>query len=381
MEPKNPSHIWILMARKLSGEASSDELNELDQLLREDQHANYSKEMLHDLWESRPVVDSQYTENKYKELVLQIQIMGLDDGKFAQDDHYINGSQEEPAKKSWKKWGYILTGFAVCLCIAAIIFFDNSKVQGKETIDQLAKNEISTRKGSKTKLLLPDGTQVWLNASSKLDYTKDYGNKIREVTLSGEAYFDVVKNTEKPFVIHTSKMDIKVLGTAFNVKCYPGEKTTETSLVRGSIEVTMKDRQEKIMLKPNEKLIINNEEVRQDLKTVSVKQTQSVSQKPIILLSHLTLLQKDNTIIETAWVQNRLIFVSETFEDVALKMERWYSVHIEFANESVKAARLTGNFEKETIVEALNALQFTTKFSYTIKNNIVTIYKYNKIKK
>jgi len=381
MEPKNPSHIWILMARKLSGEASSDELNELDQLLREDQHANYSKEMLHDLWESRPVVDSQYTENKYKELVLQIQIMGLDDGKFAQDDHYINGSPEEPAKKSWKKWGYILTGFAVCLCIAAIIFFDNSKVQGKETIDQLAKNEISTRKGSKTKLLLPDGTQVWLNASSKLDYTKDYGNKIREVTLSGEAYFDVVKNTEKPFVIHTSKMDIKVLGTAFNVKCYPGEKTTETSLVRGSIEVTMKDRQEKIMLKPNEKLIINNEEVRQDLKTVSVKQTQSVSQKPIILLSHLTLLQKDNTIIETAWVQNRLIFVSETFEDVALKMERWYSVHIEFANESVKAARLTGNFEKETIVEALNALQFTTKFSYTIKNNIVTIYKYNKIKK
>jgi len=381
MEPKNPSHIWILMARKLSGEASSDELNELDQLLREDQHANYSKEMLHDLWESRPVVDSQYSENKYKELVLQIQIMGLDDGKFAQDDHYINGSPEEPAKKSWKKWGYILTGFAVCLCIAAIIFFDNSKVQGKETIDQLAKNEISTRKGSKTKLLLPDGTQVWLNASSKLDYTKDYGNKIREVTLSGEAYFDVVKNTEKPFVIHTSKMDIKVLGTAFNVKCYPGEKTTETSLVRGSIEVTMKDRQEKIMLKPNEKLIINNEEVRQDLKTVSVKQTQSVSQKPIILLSHLTLLQKDNTIIETAWVQNRLIFVSETFEDVALKMERWYSVHIEFANESVKAARLTGNFEKETIVEALNALQFTTKFSYTIKNNIVTIYKYNKIKK
>ena len=73
--------------------------------------------------------------------------------------------------------------------------------------------------------------------------------------------------------------------------------------------------------------------------------------------------------------------MSETFEDVALKMERWYSVHIEFANESVKTEGLTGNFEKETIVEALNALQFTTRFSYTIKNNIVTIYKYNKIKK
>ena len=381
MEPINPSHTWILMARKLSGEATSDELIELDQLLRQDQHANYSKEILHDLWESRSVVDSQYVENKYKELVLQIQNMGLDDGKFALDDHYINGSQEEPAKKSWKKWGYLLGGIAVSAGIVAIMLFVISNVSQKKTTEQLAKNEISTRKGSKTNLVLPDGTQVWLNASSKLDYTKDYGYKIREVTLSGEAYFDVVKNAEKPFIIHTSKMDIKVLGTAFNVKCYPGEKTTETSLVRGSIEVTMKDRQEKIMLKPNEKLIINNEEIKQDKKTESVKQAQSVIQKPIILLSHLTLLQKDNTIIETAWVQNRFVFVSETFEDVALKMERWYSVHIEFANETVKTARLTGNFEKETIVEALNALQLTTKFSYTIKNNIVIIYKYNKVKR
>ncbi len=381
MEPINPSNTWILMARKLSGEATSDELIELDQLLRQDQHANYSKEILHDLWESRPVVDSQYVENKYKELVLQIQNMGLDDGKFALDDHYINGSPEELAKKGWKKWGYKLGSFAVSVGIAALIFFDNSNVSRKETTDLQAKNEISTRKGSKTNLVLPDGTKVWLNASSKLDYTKDYGNKIREVTLSGEAYFDVVKNAEKPFVIHTSKMDIKVLGTAFNVKCYPREKTTETSLVRGSIEVTMKDRQEKIMLKPNEKLIINNEEIKQDKKIVPVKQVQTVTQKPIILLSHLTLLQKDNTIIETAWVQNKLIFVSETFEDVALKMERWYSVSIEFANESVKTVRLTGNFEKETVVEALNALQLTTKFSYNIKNNIITIYKYNKIKK
>lgn len=379
MEPINPSNIWILIARKLSGEASSDELDDLEQLLRQDQHANYSKEMLHDLWQSGPVVDSQYVENKYKELVLQIQNMGLDDGKFGQDDHYINGAPVETIKKRGRKWGYIISSFALIFGIALFIFHDKSKAPNKEAIEQLAKNEISTRKGSKTKLVLPDGTQVWLNASSKLDYIKDFGNKIREVTLSGEAYFDVIKNAEKPFVIHTTKMDIKVFGTAFNVKCYPGEKTTETSLVRGSIEVTMKDRQEKIMLKPNEKLIINSEEIKQDKKIVTVSQT--VTQKPIILLSHLTLLQKDNTIIETAWVQNRLIFVSETFEDVALKMERWYSVHIEFANESVKTERLTGNFEKETIVEALNALQFTTRFSYTIKNNIVTIYKYNKIKK
>ncbi len=381
MEPINPLHTWVLMARKLSGEASDDELIELDQLLRKDQQANYSKEILHDLWESRPVVDRQYAENKYKELVLQIKNMGLDNGQFAQEDHYINVSAKETTKKNRKTWCYIIGGFFVSAGITAIIFFNSNNVARKETTEQFAKNEISTRKGSRTNLVLPDGTKVWLNASSKLEYTKDYGNKIREVTLSGEAYFDVVKNAEKPFIIHTNKMDIKVLGTVFNVKCYPGEKTAETSLVRGSVEVTMKDRQEKIMLKPNEKLIINNEEIKQDKKNVPAIQVQAVAQKPIILLSHLTLLPKDNTVIETAWVRNRLSFVSETFEDVALKMERWYSVNIVFADGPLKKAFLTGSFEKETITEALNALELTTGFSYSMKNNNVIIYKNNAIKK
>ena len=91
-------------------------------------------------------------------------------------------------------------------------------------------------------------------------------------------------------------MDIKVLGTAFNVKCYPGEKTTETSLVRGSIEVTLKDREEKIMLKPNEKLIINNnDDVRvKDKAAVKAEKTTVQAEKPIISLSHLTLLPVDN---------------------------------------------------------------------------------------
>lgn len=381
MEPTNPLHTWVLMARKLSGEASDDELMELDQLLRQDQHANYSREILHDLWESRHAIDSQFAENKYKELVLQIKNMGLDNGQFTQDDHYINGSQTETIKEGRSKWRYIVGVFAISVCITAVIFFNVSKVPRKEITEQLAKNEISTRKGSKTNLVLPDGTKVWLNSSSKLEYTKEYGNKTREVTLIGEAYFDVVKNAEKPFVIHTNKMDIKVVGTVFNVKCYPGDKTTETSLVRGSIEVTMKDRQEKIMLKPNEKLIINNEEIKDDKKIVLAKQAQTITQKPIILLSHLTLLPKDNTIIETAWVRNRLIFVSETFEDVALKMERWYSVNIVFADGPLKKAFLTGSFEKETITEALNALELTTGFSYSMKNNNVIIYKNNVIKK
>ena len=110
-------------------------------------------------------------------------------------------------------------------------------------------------------MLLPDGSTVWLNAGSRLTYDSLYGTTLREVTLSGEAYFDVVKNPKKPFIIHTGKINIRVLGTVFNVKSYPEEQTIETSLIKGSIEVSFPSQpSKKIILKPNQKLIIDKTE-------------------------------------------------------------------------------------------------------------------------
>ena len=379
-----PEHIWLLIARKLSGEATGEELYELDEQLRKNTDAGYSKEVLHDLWQGQLHPDRQYSENRYKELVQQIKNMGIDEGRFNHDDHFINGEETLTAKSSKKNWLVAFSTIAIVFTITTCIYYlQGTKDIAKDLENTQAKNQISTKNGSKTNLVLPDGTKVWLNSGSQLTYDKTYGNKLREVSLTGEAYFDVVKNPERPFLIHTRKMDIKVVGTAFNVKCYPGEKTTETSLVRGSIEVTLKDREEKIMLKPNEKLIINNnDDVRvKDKAAVKAEKTTVQAEKPIISLSHLTLLPVDNTIIETAWVQNRLVFSGESFEDVALKMERWYNVKIEFADEKLKEEKLTGNFEKETMVEALNALQLVAPFSYTIKNDQVIIFKNNNSKK
>lgn len=380
-----PEHIWLLMARKLSGEATLEELQELEVLLRENPVAGYSKEVLNDLWQSQTNPDRQYSENRYKELVQQIKNMGIDDGRFTHDDHFINNGEEElPVKSSKKKWMIAFSVTAVVIMAACIYYLSGPAHSVKETETSLAKNQISTKNGSKTSLELPDGTKVWLNSGSKLAYDKNYGNKIREVSLTGEAYFDVVKNPERPFLIHTAKMDVKVLGTAFNVKCYPGEKTTETSLVRGSVEITLKDRQEKIMLKPNEKLVINHEDSKKVATTEAVRMQQhetAQNEKPIISVSHLTVLPSDNTVIETAWVQNRLVFSGESFEEVSLKMERWYNVKIEFADEKVRYEKLTGNFERETVVEALNALRLVSQFTYTIKNEKITIYKSNSVKK
>ena len=378
-----PEHIWLLIARKLSGEASAEELQELEELLRQNPGAGYSKEVFHDLWQSPVEHDRQYAENRYKELVQQIKNMGIDEGRFAHDDHFIDSEQEEviAVKSSKKKWMVALVSAAVAILIAGGIYsLQDSGKASTGLAETQSKNQISTKNGSKTSLVLPDGTKVWLNAGSQLDYDKNYGNKLREVSLVGEAYFDVVKNPERPFLIHTRKMDIKVLGTAFNVKCYPGEKTTETSLVRGSIEVTLKDRQEKIMLKPNEKLVINNDDYKgekssDNIKPASNKKVIAAAEKPFISVSHLTFYPVDSTVIETAWVQNRLVFSGESFEDVALKMERWYNVSIDIADDKMKKEPLTGNFEKETVSEAFKALQLATPFSFSIKNDKIIIAK------
>lgn len=371
------------MAKKLAGEATNEELQELDELIRENPQLNFSNEIMLDFWQAGLKTDSQYVENKYRELIQQIKNIGADDGKFIQDDHiidYNNYEQIAPGGKKRNNSILVLSSLVIVAIITSLYFFQPQQVsKGRETIPEPQANEISTKSGSKTTLLLPDGTKVWLNANSKISYDKGYGNKLREVVLAGEAYFDVVKNADKPFIIHTHKMDIKVLGTMFNVKCYPGEKTTETSLIRGSIEVTLKDRQEKIMLKPNEKLVVNNDEIiaSELLKAATtISKTGRVKRdNPIMSLGHLTFYPVDSTVIETAWVENKFVFSSETFEEIALKMERWYNVKIAFADESLKNERLTGNFEKETINEALTAMQLTTSFSFTIKNENIVIKK------
>jgi transmembrane sensor len=136
---------------------------------------------------------------------------------------------------------------------------------------------VGTKKGSKSHIVLPDGTNVWLNADSKIIYPGNFQGETREVSLVGEAFFDVVKNVNKPFIIHTGTMDVKVLGTAFNVRSYPGEMTTEASLLRGLIEVTLNGTEKKkILLKPNEKLtVLNSDESYQKTGPVYCKKEYS----------------------------------------------------------------------------------------------------------
>ena len=369
--------IWTLMSRKLSGEATEAELSELNELTKIHPDTDTSLQFIDQYWTVPAEKDDDFLEatfllhsGRLNEKGFDLELNNNETGSFSLDF--------TPQQPNRKKRLFIATTAVFTVAVLIFVFINTTKNTVAGAREKIAQSEVSTKNGSRTKIQLPDGSSVWLNSGSKLTYDNEhFGTGVREVSLTGEAYFDVVKNPAKPFIIHTAKMDIKVLGTAFNVKCYPGEKTTETSLIHGSVEVTLKDRQEKIIMKPNEKLIINDEDIN-PLKTNAALQPKKmplIKDKPIIQLSHVTLYPTDNTVVETGWVESRLIFSGETLEEIALKMERWYGVTIIIKNEKLKKELLTGSFENETIYQALDALQITTPFVYKINNNTITILK------
>jgi len=226
----------------------------------------------------------------------------------------------------------------------------------------------ATSRGEKSTFMLDDGTRVTLNADSKLEYAANFPEGSREVYLTGEAFFDVHSDAQKPFIIHANKMDIKVLGTAFNVKSYPNETSTEATLLKGAIEVTVADNPaEKIVLKPSQKIVVHNDNSEKK-KSVSLKEVAPA-------LTTLTYFkQRDTVIMETSWLQNKLVFEDEDFESLAKRMERWYNVSIRFDRNDMKQLKFTGILEGETVAEAFNALHLTEGFSYKIVDSTIVIY-------
>jgi len=367
--------IWNLIAKKLAGEATESELKELEKLLRENPELHYPVQTIIDLWNSDLQFDQKEAHDAF--------FMHLERMKNLKIDFHSEDPALAEVPGSGKRKINLWPASIIVLVIGVVFFVvrsssshtlisPNTSKEAEKSISQ-----ISTKNGSKTNLILPDGTKVWLNAGSSITYDSSYGKLIREVALSGEAFFDVVKNKEKPFIIHASKINIKVLGTQFNVRSYPTDNTTEASLIRGSIEVTFRDKPDKkVILKPNEKIVVDNDRNSEDVsETFRRTVHEKVHEIPGVDIKKLTYENKTGTIIETSWVENKLIFQDEAFDEIARQLERWYGVSIIFKNDRLKENRLTGSFKNETIRQALDALKFTASFNYAIDiNNTVTIF-------
>lgn len=240
-------------------------------------------------------------------------------------------------------------------------------------------NSIEVPLGSKTRVLLPDGSKVWVNSGSKLNYLSNFNDTTRIVQLEGEAYFDVVKNPEKPFIVRTGSLDIKAYGTSFNVKSYPDEDYVETILVSGTVSVFKPETGKEIArLKPDQKTIYFKKDAKIAFEDKVKKQDSKESAEHIININQNAQLLLVETKPEyfTAWKDEKLIFSNETFDQIVLKLERWYGVNIHLQDENLRNERFTGKFiHNEPLIQVLEAIKITTPIKYKVKQNDVYISK------
>jgi transmembrane sensor len=362
MTPDN--RIWILMSRHLSREASPEEEKELLDLLARSPDRHYLFDILLSYFKNLPVTVTTRpdADQDLDERFMKMMESSSNLPEFHRIGHSVR-----------RKW---LIAAAVAACI--LLIWGIQRIRRAPLPVHTAHNEeVLARAGTRTKMVLPDGTQVWLNSNSRLKYNNEFNDSNREVILEGEAYFDVTKEARFPFIVHASSIDIRVLGTSFAVKSYPQDKTIEATLLKGMIEVSRKGAPNslRIILKPNEKLVFSKLFAMRDLTDDSPASPGAHgSLSPDIAVNPIRQDVPDSNKIETAWLYNRLIFDGDSFRELADKMERWYNVKIDLRDTTLNSYHFGGIFEKETVEEALKELQLTRDFNYKINGNEIELY-------
>lgn len=213
--------------------------------------------------------------------------------------------------------------------------------------NELIYNVIEVPRGGEYNLILADGSRVWMNAESSLRFPVNFSSKNREVFLSGEAYFDVTSNKAKPFIVNAANSRVQVLGTQFNVNCYPEQAYISTTLVEGKVEVSNASQRQ--IIKPGSQAIVPKEEGNINVKVV-------------------------NTSLYTSWVNGVLEFEDQDLEYIMIQLSRWYQVDFDFANEDLRHIRFTGAIKRDnTFHYTLNLIERLTDVKFKVKDSKILI--------
>ena len=270
-------------------------------------------------------------------------------------ENFRNRVESQKEIQSTSRRGFSLSALWRYAAVVAIIIAVGciSYWQGEVNVkDTFADISVEAPLGSKTKLYLPDGTLVWLNAGSRMTYSQGFGVDNRKVELEGEGYFEVKRNEKIAFFVKTKDLQLQVLGTKFNFRDYPEDHEVVVSLLEGKVGLNNLLREEKeAVLSPDERAVLNK---ANGLLTVESVTASNASQ----------------------WTDGYLFFDEELLPDIAKELERSYNVKIHIANDSLKTFRFYGNFvrREQNIQEVLEALASTEKMQYKIEERNITIY-------
>ncbi len=206
---------------------------------------------------------------------------------------------------------------------------------------------VSADKGQKASITLPDGTKVWLNSHTRLKYATNYGKKIRNVKLEGQAYFEVAKDKAHPFIVQAGEVEIESLGTAFDVKAYKEDGKVTTSLYEGKVLTSVGDN--KIILNPNEQACYDKRK-RELKKNIS-----------------------DNPLYARLWRNNELSFDNETMEEIAIRLNRLYNISVKLEDEKLKKYCFSGVIKNNSMENFFEILSLTIPIQYVIQGDTIIL--------
>lgn len=321
-----------LILSYIQGEATREEIQLLDQLIRSKHITREEINEIEYLWNTsaeitdKKLFDKEKAWNKVSESLFKQEIPPID--------------TKHKNKRNLSSALLKVAAAIVIIASTSIFAYLHLKTAPAESkISEFSYLEKISEKGEKVYFTLADGTHVWLNGESKLTYPENFHQSLREVYLEGEAYFDVSHDTAKPFIVKTSHINIRVLGTEFNVTSYPGDEKIETVLVKGKVKVENTSDKSTLVLEPSHSATFN-------------KKDGSIHKKPA------------NTDIYTSWRGIKLHFENEAFEDIVIRLEKWYGVDIYVEDEKLKKQRFSGEFENETLEEVLQIVNYTTRITF-----------------
>ncbi len=227
----------------------------------------------------------------------------------------------------------------------------NYNVKKSNALSNEEYHTLETPRNCEYQLTLADGTQVWMNASTKLRYPKQFNGQTRDVFVTGEAYFEVVENKAKPFFVHFKGNRVEVLGTKFNIKAHSNEKVDFVTLAEGSI--ALKHDKQQVVLKPNHQAVINN--------TIDDIEIEEVDASMFI-----------------AWTEGKFMYKDEKLEEIINDMARWYNLNVFYQNQGMKEKRFSINTNRYgSIEEMIQVLEATNKVKFEVNENNVIVKSIN----
>ncbi len=320
----------------LNDQCTPEELEEVLQWVRKESLSPGSREWGFENWKSYDTGSPSSGDERFGPLLDKIH-------------HKIHLSHPEvyqkPAVRKLSTWLVRAAAILLIPVLGLLIYTWSRSPAITAGMSQLSVDslEIVAPIGSKTRIQLSDGSEVFLNHGSKLQYPRFFSEESRTVYLTGEAYFQVVHQPERPFIVKTRNWNVKALGTAFNVFAYSGEPVVSTTLVEGKVVVEKKG--------PDDQF-----------ETVgSMQPGQHVSYNPV---SGEIFSTREDIEKYISWKDGKLVFKNESIVQIARRLSRWYNVDIDFADEAAKEYTYTATFMDETLWQILDLLKIATPIDW-----------------